>query len=392
MKLPRAFKTAVATLAIATGAQAETVAEHPEALRRQAEQNRASPREITLRIVDEDGKPIENAETRTVEYSLRLQLSNEGRVATNQNGGAVHHVAPYFAARDIYVDLGKADKHIGKQAYEVHLGQQDYLRYDPLIQSFNLTLPYVHKPIPLKARNQGIAHKRMNGPADDHPDPRLPDLAITEVGYDAELLEPVEPIGRGRRTDFTMRIESQFRGYQNDWAKRNAITRFERGIGPMAEGQSLHGNWTHTITFRFPNKGDGIGLSPQFWPYCKLQVPHKAPEQGYASELSLSGDQDPYTTRPDLTACRKLMHNNGLFLRIRTQLDKDGNVATANYAKILCPGVSRYAPMFSFNIFYNPTPNDRNLEYDFKTNLRWKELHPNSVAAPISGDYWLDSN
>jgi len=391
MKLPRAFKTAVATLAIATGAQAETVAEHSEALRRQAEQNRSSPREITLRIVDEDGKPIENAETRTVEYSLRLQLSNEGRVTTAQNGTAVHHVAPYFAARDIYVDLGKADKHIGKQAYEVHLGQQDYLRYDPLIQSFNLTLPYVHKPIPLKARNQGIAHKRMNGPADDHPDPRLPDLAITEVGYDAELLEPVEPIGRGKHADFFIKVSSSFFGL-SDYHKRTAELWKTLNYRSIDEARMVHGNWTHTVTFRFPNKGDGIVLSSQFWPYCKLEVPHKAPDEGYASELSLSGDQDPSATRPDLTACRKLMHNNGLFIRIRTQLDKDGNVVTANYAKILCPGVSRYAPMFSFNIFYNPTPNDRNLEYDFKTNLRWKELHPNSDAAPTSGDYWLDSN
>jgi len=352
----------------------------------------ASPKELTLRITDEDNIPVVGAKVDAVIHDIKTNAFTGDHPTSDEHGMAICRAGPNAFIDNVLIQVGEMDKRIGRSAYEFRITEHDFIDYLKISQRIDLTLPYIRRPIPLKARSQGITHKRMNGPAEAHPDPRLPDLAVTELGYDAELLEPVEPIGRGRRTDFTMRIESQFKGYKNDLAKRHAVTRFERGIGPMAEGQSLHGNWTHTVTFRFPNKGDGIVLSPQFWPYCKLQVPHKAPEQGYASELSLSGEQDPFATRPDLTACRKLMHNNGLFLRIRTQLDKEGNVVTANYAKILCPGVSRYAPMFSFNIFYNPTPNDRNLEYDFKTNLRWKELHPNSDATPTIGDYWLGSN
>ena len=157
----------------------------------------------------------------------------------------------------------------------------------------------------------------------------------------------------------------------------------------MDEGKIRHGNWTHTLTYRFPNKGDGIVLSPQFWPYCKLTVPHKAPEEGYSTELTLKEEVRQVYNRSNLYNYRDKMQNNGMFLRVRTQLDKDGNVVSANYAKIVSPrGAGN-----GFTIFYNPTPNDRNLEYDLKTNLRWQELNPHAKE-PKPGDstYRLHSN
>ena len=157
----------------------------------------------------------------------------------------------------------------------------------------------------------------------------------------------------------------------------------------MDEGKVRHGNWTHTLTYRFPNKGDGIVLSPQFWPYCKLTVPHKAPVEGYGPELTLKEEVRQVYNRSNLSNYRDKIQNNGMFLRVRTQLDKDGNVVSANYAKIVSPrGAGN-----GFTIFYNPTPNDRNLEYDLKTNLRWQELNPHAKE-PKSGDgtYRLHSN
>lgn len=157
----------------------------------------------------------------------------------------------------------------------------------------------------------------------------------------------------------------------------------------MDEGKVRYGDWTHSVTYRFPNKGDGIILSAQFWPYCKLTVPHKAPEEGYVEELTLKEVRDYHSNRANLSNYRDKMQNNGLFLRVRTQLDKDGNVVSAHYAKIVSPrGAGN-----SFTAFYNPTPNDRNLEYDFKTNLRWQELNPLSKEPPLWDDtYRLHSN
>ncbi len=67
--------------------------------------------------------------------------------------------------------------------------------------------------------------------------------------------------------------------------------------------------------------------------------------------------------------------DSGLFLRLRTKLDENGEVVRANYAKLYGD------PTFSWNIrtgegaihfryvYFNPEVNDRNLEFDTDKNL-----------------------
>ena len=64
-------------------------------------------------------------------------------------------------------------------------------------------------------------------------------------------------------------------------------------------------------------------------------------------------------------------------------------MVSAHYAKLVSPqGAGN-----GFKFFYNPTPNDRNLEYDLKTNLRWQELNPGKAEPPLWDDiYRLHSN
>ena len=364
--------------------------DRPEVTRVKSEANRATPRLIRLSIKDEDGTPCEGARIRAVLNNVKTQSGSGDRKTTDTAGRAVINVPPYHSVWDIYVDVSGLDEKADRKAYEIHLTQSEWIRYFAITQSFDLTLPYVRKPIPLKAKQEGFRHRRVNGPKDVEPaDPRLPDLAITEVGYDAELLEPMPPHGEGKHMDFTIRVTSVFRGFEDANLERSAVVEVNRGLHTMDEGKVRYGNWTHTVTYRFPNKGDGIVLSPHFWPYCKLKVPHKAPEEGYGPELTLSEEARQTGLRPDLAHCRELLQNNGMFLRVRTQLDKDGNVVSAHYAKIVSPrGAGN-----GFTIFYNPTPNDRNLEYDLKTNLRWQELNPHAKE-PKSGDstYRLHSN
>jgi hypothetical protein len=309
-------------------------------------------------------------------------------LATDPEGNAVIDIPPYHSVWDIYINPSDLDKKAGRETYTIHLSESDWIRYSMITQSFDLTLPYVRKPIPLKAKQDAFRHRRVNGPKDTEPtDPRLPDLAITEVGYDAELLELMPPHGQGKHTDFTIRVTSVFLGFEDALNERRCVADLERGWYTMDEGKIRHGNWAHSVTYRFPNKGDGIVLSPQFWPYCKLTVPHKAPEEGYSPEVTLTEEVRQTAYRPDLAHCRELMKNNGMFLRIRTQLDKDGKVVSAHYAKIVSP----QRPGNRFKILYNPTPNDRNLEYDLKTNLRWQELHPLSKETP-PWSYDVDTN
>lgn len=363
---------------------------HAETYKEKSQRLTASPKELTIQVVDEDGKPLAGARGDSISYNPKNSRHGGDDWVADQNGLFICKDPPYFFTTDMRVTLSNSDAAAGWKSYDVTVTQQDFLHFEEPKLALKVTLPYVRKPIPLKAKSEVFSTRRVNGPKDTEPaDPRLPDLAITEVGYDAEQLEPMPPHGQGKRMDFTIRVTSVFRGFKDAWTERSAVVDVNRGLDTMDQGKVRYGDWTHSVTYRFPNKGDGIILSAQFWPYCKLTVPHKAPEEGYVEELTLTEVKDYHSNRSNLSNYRDKMQNNGLFLRLRTQLDKDGNVVSAHYAKI----VSLQRPGSGFKILYNPTPNDRNLEYDFKTNLRWQELNPLSKEPPLWDDtYRLHSN
>jgi hypothetical protein len=361
-----------------------------ETFKEKYERLTASPKELTIYVVDEEGKPLAGARGDSISFNPKNGRHAGDEWVADQNGVFVCKDPPYFFTTDMRITLSSGDAAAGWRSYDAAVTQQDYLHFIEPKLTLRLTLPYVRKPIPLKAKQEGFSHRRVNGPKDTAPaDPRLPDLAITEVGYDAELLELMPPLGQGRHLDFTIKITSAFRGFEDAVHERRAVADAERGWHTLSEGKVNHGNWTHSVAYRFPNKGDGAILSPQFWPYCKLSMPHKAPETGYAQEVTLTEVYRCVALQPDLANYRTIMKNNGIFLRVRTQLDKDGNVVSAHYAKLVSPqGAGN-----GFKFFYNPTPNDRNLEYDLKTNLRWQELNPSKAEPPLWDDvYRLHSN
>lgn len=382
------------SLMIMALASAYALSGHAETYKEKSQRLTASPKELTIQVVDEDGKPLAGARGDSISFNPKNGRHGGDDWVADLNGRFICKDPPYFFTTDMRVSLSKSDAAVGWKSYDVTVTQQDFLHFEEPKLALKVTLPYVRKPIPLKAKAEGFSHRRVNWPKDTEPaDLRLPDLAITEVGYDAELLEPMPPHGQGKRMDFTIRVTSVFRGFADVNLERRAVADSERGWHTPSEGKVRYGDWTHSVTYHFPNKGDGIILSAQFWPYCKLTLPHKAPEDGYVPELTLKEEVRQVFIRPDLSNYRDKMQNNGLFLRLRTQLDKDGNVVSANYAKIVSPLVTPLSAGNVFKIFYNPTPNDRNLEYDFKTNLRWQELNPLSKEPPLWDDtYRLHSN
>jgi len=134
----------------------------------------------------------------------------------DQNGLLVCKDPPNYFTTDMRVTLSSSDAAAGWKSYDVTMTQFDFVRFQEPKLALKVTLPYVRKPIPLKAKQERFRHRRVNGPKDKElADPRLPDLAITEVGYDAELLELMPPHGQGKHMDFTMKVTSVFRGYED---------------------------------------------------------------------------------------------------------------------------------------------------------------------------------
>jgi hypothetical protein len=105
-----------------------------------------------------------------------------------------------------------------------------------------------------------------------------------------------------------------------------------------------------------------------------MKLPHLAPEAGYEPTRSsvVNGNFSP--GREDI----------GLFLRTRVRRDGEGKIVSANYAKVIGDfRVSTPGPGgFSLTYYFNPTPNDRNLEFDPDKNLFPKDKPGTNVYNP----------
>jgi hypothetical protein len=126
-----------------------------------------------------------------------------------------------------------------------------------------------------------------------------------------------------------------------------------------------------TLTISFPNVGDGIvPFEAKLQHGSTFLSPYEAPLEGYTPELKWRFARIP---RPDHAAdpvetINTIRADQHFILRVRTVLDKDGKVESAQYAKIYGPlefdGVRPEASHLRFQAQYlNPKPNDRNLEF-----------------------------
>jgi hypothetical protein len=157
------------------------------------------------------------------------------------------------------------------------------------------------------------------------------------VGFDLTSGDWVAPYGTGKITDLLFTVRRKINS-DKDYSAELKLT--------------------------FPNKGDGIAVAPpEPETGSEFKTPRTAAESGYDAERvwHYSSSSGPQVVP-------------GYFLRVRTERDQNGNIKSALYGKI--PGDFRFyagtkAPRagMGFNYYLNPTPNDRNLEFDLKHNL-----------------------
>jgi len=156
-------------------------------------------------------------------------------------------------------------------------------------------------------------------------------LYNTWVGYDFEKGDFLPPYGKGVVKD----IETSY-----DYQKTDGW------------------NYSYRLKVRFPNKGDGL---VPFYPVTRdsdFKSDYLAPESGYEQEWKFhkisKGQGTPLDTNKD--------KNRNYYFRIRTQMDDEGNVASAYYGKL-------YGEFTEQSFYFNPTENDRNVEFDIRKNL-----------------------
>jgi hypothetical protein len=118
----------------------------------------------------------------------------------------------------------------------------------------------------------------------------------------------------------------------------------------------------YILSVSFPQLGDGIQefTVPDAENGSGLRSAHEAPVDGYRSEVSQTTMANP---------------NRNFYFRVRTKLDENGNVVSARYGKI-------YGDLAQFTYYFNPTLNDRNVEFDPKQNLLGGIQSFQQVTAP----------
>ncbi|MBB5353563.1 hypothetical protein HNR46_003824 [Haloferula luteola] len=195
----------------------------------------------------------------------------------------------------------------------------------------NPTIPYVLKrkrdPIPLYAKTYIINHTTI---------PKKNE----KCGYDLEKGDWIAPHGKGVTPDivFNLEVNRDNGVYDNDC----------------------------TLKVAFSNEGDGLISSPKpLNEGSELRLDYLAPEKGYKPTLSMTASTD----LADKVRHDGFERTRNYYLRVRTKLDEDGELIRANYAKVHGDFEFWYTGDMRFTYYFNPTPNDRNLEFDPSKNL-----------------------
>ncbi|MDB6031385.1 MAG: hypothetical protein JWM16_1723, partial [Verrucomicrobiales bacterium] len=152
-----------------------------------------------------------------------------------------------------------------------------------------------------------------------------------EVGYDLVVGDWVAPHGKGKQKDFIF-------------------------LGQLQKKSNEE--FDYKLVIKFANPSDGIQeFQVPADLTSELRSPYEAPDSGYEREVVRRLSRKPgQGTKNDADK------NRNFFFRVRTVLDPNGNIQSANYGKI-------YGDFMDFTYFFNPEVNSRNLEFNPSKNL-----------------------
>jgi len=273
-----------------------------------------------VKVIGEDGQPVSGASI-SIFYTLPPKIFPDDSGKYNGKISGLTDTNGLFLAthNDRTGALGIQVQKTGY--YTSHIGYEIYFDDKRLNPSFILVLKKIGNPIPMYAKKQEMAFPELDKP----------------IGFDLEAGDWVTPYGKGFHTDISFRAHREIKNRRE---------------------------FNADLTIIFPNQGDGIVVAPdESAAGSEFKTSRTATENGYQPELDLHYSN---TNQPPGVF--------GYFIRVRTELNQDGTVKSALYGKI--PGNFRFfagtikpTSGMGFTYYLNPTPNDRNLEFNPKRNL-----------------------
>lgn len=266
----------------------------------------------TLRAVGESGNPIAGASA-DIGYYTNGQPANALGV-TDTNG-------VFSASQSLPVSRAEVSCQAEKPGYYTTWVRRELgPKYDPAQWTFTqtLVLKKVGNPIAMYAKSVNLGMPVFDKPA----------------GFDFMVGDWVGPYGKGVNADiiFTAHLD-----------KRD------------------ESDADYKLSVSFPKAGDGIQefAVPDLEKGSGLRSPHEAPTNGYQPQWVQTRSRKPGQAE---SGNFDLSGNRNYFFRVRTVRDHEGNIVSAHYGKI-------YGDFMQFSYYLNPTPNDRNIEFDPKQNL-----------------------
>lgn len=271
-------------------------------------QLKPNPWKATLKVVDETGQPVVGAEV-----WVGYMATNKAIGFTDTNGVFVASHADRSYA--LAFGTSKPGYYSYREVYQLGFPvEYEIRRWNP---TNTLVLKKIVKPIPMYAKRVGSPP-----PVDGKP-----------IGYDLMVGDWVAPYGKGDAVDIVFTHDSNRRSFHDYDSK---------------------------LTVSFPNLGDGIqefSASRKRSEGSQLMSLYEALADGYLPQIVRSN-----VSHPGQLLVFDYNANRNYFFRVRTVLDENGNIKSALYGKI-------YGDFMQFTYYLNPTPNDRNVEFDPKHNL-----------------------
>jgi len=282
---------------------------------------------ITLKVVDQDGNAVSNANVRGGFYNHGK--SGYGFDKTIGPDGLVE--LKNRCVGDLHFSIEKAGYYKTSFTYWFFKAWHDcakdgrWLPWNPIIE---VVLKQKVNPVAMCVR-----------PNREGLNPLVPPSRNEYIGFDLEKGDWVKPHGKGILADLNLKYE------------------YEVGKIP-----SIH--YRGAVFFVFTNKYDGVYVMKKD-SFSSFKSVYQAETNAvYRQKIEFVYDR----LSGEVKENSKFPVSDYLVLRTRSKTDEYGNLVSANYAKIYGPVAAGGGGVY-MGFYFNPNENDPNLEADMTKNL-----------------------
>jgi len=281
---------------------------------------------VTIKAVEEDGKPASG-----IEVDAKFLYGTAKIGATDTNGLFV--LEGDAGGWDTWYSLQKGGYY--RSDGKIMLQKPVDGKWQPWNPIVTVVMRRVICPISMYA-------KRVNA--------EIPVLDQF-VGYDLMRGDWVAPYGKGEASDFNCKMQKRFKDIKN---------------------------FDSSLELIMTNAVDGIKeVALSAIPDSAYRLPRMAPLDGYERSFYLAASATNRLGSRD---------DQSFLFQVRSVTNTEGKIVSALYGKIrgrIGFGVSRHPTgVVLFTYYLNPTPNDRNLEFDPRMNLLHNLKSTEEVTEP----------